>query len=162
MTAPSICRVPPPCTAAARAVALANHVEGLGAWRLQRSGDRRLGLICAGPGWHLARRRYPQARCLRLDLAWPLPLKTIKGVVAVSALTCWAPGGGDWVPAALAEEDFSTFQFLQWYVSEQHEEERLFKGILDKISVIGLEGKGIYFLDKEIRKLAGKSEAAVG
>ena len=66
------------------------------------------------------------------------------------------------VAAALAEKDFSTFQFLQWYVSEQHEEERLFKGILDKISVIGLEGKGIYFLDKEIRKLAGKAESAAG
>ena len=61
------------------------------------------------------------------------------------------------VAAALAEQDFSTFQFLQWYVSEQHEEERLFKSILDKIDVIGLDGKGIYFLDKEIRKLAGSA-----
>lgn len=58
------------------------------------------------------------------------------------------------VAAALAEQDFSTFQFLQWYVSEQHEEEHLFKGILDKIDVIGLDGRGIYFLDEEIRKLA--------
>ena len=64
------------------------------------------------------------------------------------------------VASALAEQDFSTFQFLQWYVSEQHEEERLIKSILDKISVIGLDGKGIYFLDKEIRKLAGQSTAA--
>jgi len=64
------------------------------------------------------------------------------------------------VASALAEPDFSTFQFLQWYVSEQHEEERLFKSILDKIAVIGLDGKGIYFLDKEIRKLAGQSTAA--
>ena len=64
------------------------------------------------------------------------------------------------VAAALAEQDFSTFQFLQWYVSEQHEEERLFKSILDKISVIGLDGKGIYFLDKEIRKLAGQTSAS--
>ena len=63
------------------------------------------------------------------------------------------------VASALAEQDFSTFQFLQWYVSEQHEEERLFKSILDKISVIGLDGKGIYFLDKEIRKLAGQTTA---
>ena len=61
------------------------------------------------------------------------------------------------VASALAEQDFSTFQFLQWYVSEQHEEERLFKSILDKIAVIGLDGKGIYFLDKEIRKLAGQT-----
>lgn len=59
--------------------------------------------------------------------------------------------------SALAEPDFATFQFLQWYVSEQHEEERLFKSILDKIEVIGLDGKGIYFLDKEIRKLAGQT-----
>lgn len=64
------------------------------------------------------------------------------------------------VSFALTEEDFSTFQFLQWYVSEQHEEERLFKSILDKIAVIGLDGKGIYFLDKEIRKLAGKTTAS--
>ena len=61
------------------------------------------------------------------------------------------------VASALAEQDFSTFQFLQWYVSEQHEEERLFKSILDKIAVIGLDGKGIYFLDKEIRKFAGQN-----
>ena len=64
------------------------------------------------------------------------------------------------VASALAEQDFSTFQFLQWYVGEQHEEERLFKSILDKISLIGLDGKGIYFLDKEIRKLAGQTGAA--
>ena len=59
------------------------------------------------------------------------------------------------VASALAEQDFSTFQFLQWYVSEQHEEERLFKSIIDKIEIIGLDGKGIYFLDKEIKKLSG-------
>ena len=59
------------------------------------------------------------------------------------------------VASALAEQDFATFQFLQWYVSEQHEEERLFKSILDKIEIIGLDGKGIYFLDKEIKKLSG-------
>lgn len=64
------------------------------------------------------------------------------------------------VSSALAEQDFSTFQFLQWYVAEQHEEERLFKSILDKISVIGLDGKGIYFLDKEIRKLSQQRSAA--
>lgn len=58
------------------------------------------------------------------------------------------------VSAALSEKDFATFQFLQWYVSEQHEEEHLFQGILDKIAIIGTEGKGIYFVDKEIGKLA--------
>lgn len=58
------------------------------------------------------------------------------------------------VSFALSEPDFATFNFLQWYVSEQHEEEALFKSILDKIDMIGLDGKGVYFLDKEIGKLA--------
>ncbi len=66
----------------------------------------------------------------------------------------------DLVAFALAEPDFSTFNFLQWYVAEQHEEEALFKGILDKIGVIGLDGKGVYFLDKEIAKLGAQRARA--
>jgi ferritin len=60
----------------------------------------------------------------------------------------------DVVAVAFEEKDFSSFQFLQWYVAEQHEEEALFQGIVDKIAIIGLDGRGIYFLDKEIGKLA--------
>jgi len=56
--------------------------------------------------------------------------------------------------AALSEKDFSTFNFLQWYVSEQHEEEKLFKSILDQVEIIGLEGRGLYFLDKKIAEMA--------
>ncbi len=58
------------------------------------------------------------------------------------------------VAKTFAEQDFSTFNFLQWYVSEQHEEEHLFQSILDKMAIIGTEGKGIYFFDKEIGKMA--------
>jgi len=54
------------------------------------------------------------------------------------------------VDIALSEKDFSTFNFLQWYVSEQHEEEKLFKSILDKIDIIGLEGRGLFMVDREI------------
>lgn len=60
------------------------------------------------------------------------------------------------VAKTFADQDFSTFNFLQWYVSEQHEEEHLFQSILDKLSIIGIEGKGVYFFDKEIGKLAKK------
>ena len=34
---------------------------------------------------------------------------------------------------AFSTQDYSTFNFLQWYVAEQHEEEKLFKGVLDKL-----------------------------
>src|SRR5262245_6221091 len=37
------------------------------------------------------------------------------------------------VEICLKEGDYSTHHFLQWYVDEQHEEEKLFRTILDKI-----------------------------
>ncbi len=37
---------------------------------------------------------------------------------------------------AFTSQDYSTFNFLQWYVAEQHEEEKLFKGILDKLELV--------------------------
>lgn len=57
------------------------------------------------------------------------------------------------VDAALSEKDYSSFNFLQWYVSEQHEEEKLFKHIVDMISIIGLDGRGLFMVDREIGKL---------
>lgn len=53
----------------------------------------------------------------------------------------------------LAEKDYASFNFLQWYVAEQHEEEALFKGILDKMNIIGLDGKGLHLIDREIGNL---------
>lgn len=60
----------------------------------------------------------------------------------------------DLVHLATTESDYSTVQFLQWYVAEQHQEEFLFKGILDKIKLIGMEGQGLFFIDREIATLA--------
>ena len=53
--------------------------------------------------------------------------------------------------AAMKETDYSTFNFLQWYVAEQHEEEKLFKSILDKIELIGADPKNLFFIDQEVR-----------
>jgi len=60
----------------------------------------------------------------------------------------------DLVHLANTEPDYATLQFLQWYVSEQHQEEFLFKGILDKIKLIGTEGQGIFFIDREVANMA--------
>jgi ferritin len=60
----------------------------------------------------------------------------------------------DLVHGANTEPDYSTLQFLQWYVAEQHQEEFLFKGILDKIKLIGTDGQGLFLIDQEIGKLA--------
>ncbi|MFQ5579711.1 MAG: ferritin [Nitrospiria bacterium] len=54
----------------------------------------------------------------------------------------------------LEEKDYSTFQFLQAFVAEQHEEDHLFRMILEKIDLIGDENQGIFWIDKEIASLA--------
>ncbi len=62
---------------------------------------------------------------------------------------------------AFSTQDYSTFNFLQWYVAEQHEEEKLFKGILDKIQLVGDDGKALFWIDKELADLAGKGSASI-
>lgn len=58
------------------------------------------------------------------------------------------------VEACLQEKDYSTFNFLQWYVAEQHEEEMLFRSIIDLLNIVGVEGRGLFLVDKEIGKRA--------
>ena len=55
------------------------------------------------------------------------------------------------------EKDYSAFNFLQWYVAEQHEEEKLFSGILDKLNLLGEDGKGLFLIDKDLDNLAGQT-----
>ncbi|RLA75249.1 MAG: non-heme ferritin [Epsilonproteobacteria bacterium] len=54
------------------------------------------------------------------------------------------------VDLTLTQKDFATFNFLQWYVAEQHEEEALFSGLIDKIEIIGTDGRGLHLIDKEL------------
>ncbi|XTZ39957.1 non-heme ferritin [Salmonella enterica] len=54
---------------------------------------------------------------------------------------------------AMTSQDYPTFNFLQWYVSEQHEEEKLFKSVIDKLTLAGKSGEGLYFIDKELATL---------
>lgn len=56
----------------------------------------------------------------------------------------------------LEKKDYSTFSFLQWYVNEQHEEEALFRGIVDKIKLIGTKGYELYLADRLIKDIAEK------
>ena len=62
---------------------------------------------------------------------------------------------------AFSMHDYSTFNFLQWYVAEQHEEEKLFKGILDKIELVGDEGKALFWVDKDLAELAKNGTSSI-
>jgi ferritin len=59
------------------------------------------------------------------------------------------------VGVCLSERDYTTHNFLQWYVSEQIEEEALAKLILDKLSLIGNDKGGLYLFDRDLNNLEG-------
>ena len=54
-------------------------------------------------------------------------------------------------------QDIMTDNFMQWYVTEQMEEENKFNDILDKLKLVGDSGLGIYEIDKELGLLPNDS-----
>lgn len=54
------------------------------------------------------------------------------------------------VDLALREKDYATHNFLQWYVSEQIEEEKNARILNDKLEMIGGDKSGLYLFDRDI------------
>lgn len=57
-------------------------------------------------------------------------------------------------------KDFMTFQFLQWFLNEQMEEEYVARRILELFDVIGEEGTGRWDIDRTIPKIHYGDNAA--
>lgn len=57
-------------------------------------------------------------------------------------------------------KDFTTFSFLQWYVTEQREEETLARRAVELFDIIGEDGVGLWTIEQEIGKLEGNSSLA--
>ena len=51
---------------------------------------------------------------------------------------------------AMEKKDFISFNFLQWFVTEQLEEENTMQTILDKLNLLEKHGGSIYMFDKEL------------
>jgi ferritin len=66
----------------------------------------------------------------------------------------------DLVHTTLDQKDYATHNFLQWYVSEQIEEEAVARTILDKINLIGDDRGGLYLFDRDIQQLTVVSSAS--
>lgn len=65
----------------------------------------------------------------------------------------------DMVHEFLQERDYATFTFLQWFIAEQHQEEQLFRSLIEKAELICGEEKGLFWFDKELGRLASESES---
>lgn len=51
---------------------------------------------------------------------------------------------------AVAENDHATQTFLQWFVTEQTEEEKSCQEIIDRLKLAGDSGAGIFMIDTEL------------
>ena len=54
------------------------------------------------------------------------------------------------VDVAIAEKDHATNIFLQWFVSEQVEEESSVDAVLQKLKMVGDQGHGLFMMDREL------------
>lgn len=54
------------------------------------------------------------------------------------------------VDLCLKEKDYTTHNFMQWYVSEQIEEEALARNLIDKLNLIGNDKGGLYLFDRDL------------
>lgn len=54
------------------------------------------------------------------------------------------------VELCIGEKDYTTHNFLQWYVTEQIEEESLARDVIDKLNLIGEDKGGMYLFDRDL------------
>ena len=66
------------------------------------------------------------------------------------------------VDICLKEKDYTTHNFLQWYVSEQIEEEALARNVMDKLKLLGDDKGGMYFFDRDIASMAAAEAGGAG
>jgi ferritin len=67
------------------------------------------------------------------------------------------------VKMSLEEEDWATWNFMQWFVKEQIEEETLALDLLAKIKIAGAEKAGndtLYTLDRDLEKTPDDAKSA--
>lgn len=80
--------------------------------------------------------------------SWESPLEAFKATLEhekkVTALI------NDLYALAESERDYATRDRLTWFVSEQVEEEDNCRTLIDKFSLIGNDGMGLYMLDQEL------------
>ncbi len=62
------------------------------------------------------------------------------------------------VRIARSEDDYATENILQWFVTEQVEEEETAQEMIDSLKLIGDNGFGVYTMDKELASRTHISE----
>lgn len=91
----------------------------------------------------------PQVQFASTLEVWQLALKQEQGVSArIHSLYALAQ----------EEKDYPTQAMLQWFISEQVEEEKTAKTILDQVRMVGPSTSAIYFIDRHLGKEAKEKD----
>jgi ferritin len=64
---------------------------------------------------------------------------------------------------SFAEEDWATWNFMQWFVKEQVEEETLAMSLLDRMKIVGAEkanSNTLYSLDRDLGNTPDEARSA--
>jgi ferritin len=67
------------------------------------------------------------------------------------------------VKMSFNEEDWATWNFMQWFVKEQTEEETMVMNMIDKLKIAGAEkasGEALYSLDRDMKNTPDDAELA--
>ncbi|SDK43315.1 ferritin [Maridesulfovibrio ferrireducens] len=79
---------------------------------------------------------------------WASPLEAVQAVLEHEKKVTALING--LVDLAIDERDHATNIFLQWFVTEQVEEEDNVNEILNKLKLAGTQGNGMFMLDKDL------------
>jgi len=81
--------------------------------------------------------------------AWDSPLDAFKG--ALEHEQYMTGNINKLTDLAIAEKDHATGNLLQWYVTEQVEEEAQVEDIVKKLEMMGTDGPGLFMMDRELK-----------
>lgn len=84
------------------------------------------------------------------DHEWESPLHVLEGVCAHEAHVTGLVN--NLMSCAVDEKDFACQAFLQWFITEQVEEEATVGDLLNKLKLIGSAHNGLFMLDMELGK----------
>jgi len=65
------------------------------------------------------------------------------------------------VDMTMAEKDHATHIFLQWFITEQIEEEATVAEIINKIKLVGGKGDGLFMIDNQLGEMAKTPQAMI-
>lgn len=63
------------------------------------------------------------------------------------------------VHTCLEEKDYTTHNFMQWFLAEQLEEEALAREVVDRLNLIGDDKGGLYLFDRDLQKMQTEDAA---